>query len=81
MLLIKTQPVLLQVIYYRPDYPSIVQEFTWGFDDRVPELYRVHRFLNHWYQNIDAVIADILLSINEGPFTTYRSVNEFININ
>ena len=28
-------------------------------DDLVPEMPRVHKFLNFWYENIDAVISEI----------------------
>lgn len=83
MLIIKTKPVLLQVIYYLPDYPTILQEFTWGYDDRIPELVRTHKFLNHWKKNIDAVISEALISIssNNGRPSNWRSVDELLTLN
>lgn len=83
MLIIKTTPVLLQVIYYLPDYPTILQEFTWGYDDRVPEFAKTHSFLNHWKRNIDAVIAEALISIgnNHGQRPSWRSVDQVLSLN
>jgi uncharacterized protein Usg len=76
-----TRPVLLQVIYYNPDYPSILQEFTWGYDDILPELRRTHKFLNYWHRNIDAIIRDILLSIDEASPRRWRGVDTIISLN
>lgn len=42
-----------------PDYNSFVQEFVWQTKDVVPELYRVHKFLNYWHANIEATIQEI----------------------
>lgn len=80
-ILTNTRPVILQVIYYLPDYPSLLQEFTWGFDDRIPQLIRTHKFLNHWKTNIDAIIAEILISINNGPKKDWRAIDEIFNLN
>lgn len=76
----KVQPVLLQIIYHLPEHPSILQEFTWGFEDRIPQLVKTHKFLNHWRYNIDAIISEILISINNSPKTDWRSVDEILNL-
>ena len=64
MLIRQTQIVTLNIYYYRPDYSSIIQEFAWSFDDHVPELVRMHRFLNHWKNNIDAVVKEVLVGVS-----------------
>lgn len=65
MVRILTTPVLVtvNVTYYRPDYRSILNEFLCQFDDIPPELKRVHKFLNFWKENIDAVIHKIEIAI------------------
>jgi len=55
--------VLVNVTYYRPDFRSILQEFLWQTEDFVPEIPRVHKYLNHWKNNIDAVIKEVHVSI------------------
>ena len=81
MLIRVTQPVTLQILYYRPDYQHLLQEFMWGFDDLVPELVKTHRFLWHWKHNIQAVVAEVRLSINDRHYNTYMSVDEILSVN
>ena len=61
-MIIKIQPVVLRVYYWMPDYNNILQEFMWQLNDVVPEYPRVHRFLNHWHENIEAVIQTLEVS-------------------
>ena len=81
MLISTTKPVLLKVYYFIPEHPSLLQEFSWGFDDRIPELVRTHKFLHHWHKNIDAVISEVLISISGGYAKSYRSVDSIISLN
>ncbi len=76
-----TQIVTVNVIYYRPDYAHLLQEFVWSTEDQVPELYRVHKFLWHWKHNIHAVIKEIMLGVNDRPFQMYTSVDEILKLN
>lgn len=57
--------VSVNITYYMPDYPSIVQEFFWQTLDLTPEYPRIHRFLNFWQREIDAVIKEIQLCDSE----------------
>lgn len=81
MLIRSTKPVLLQVIYYMPSHPTILQEFTWGYEDLVPELVRTHRFLHHWKTNIQAVISEVMLSVADGHHRHWRSADSIIDFN
>lgn len=81
MIIRSTQTVSLNILYYRPDYTNLIQEFVWSFDDLVPELHRTHKFLWHWKNNVDAVIKEILLGINNSSYQTYRSVDDILRLN
>ena len=59
MVWIKKNVVTVDILYYMPDFNDIVQEFIWQTPDITPELPRVHKFLNHWHKNIDAVIKEV----------------------
>ena len=59
MIIIKNTIVTVNVLYWMPDYQNILQQFIWQTDDVRPEYPRVHKFLNYWYDNIDAVISEI----------------------
>lgn len=81
MVLLKNwQLVTIDIFYYRLDYRNLIQEFVWQTEDVVPELYRVHKFLNHWHKNIDAVVQEVQISINEKRYGSYRTVDEFFNM-
>lgn len=51
--------VTVHIIYYRLDYQNLIQEFLWQTHDLTPEIPRVHKFLNFWRDNIEAVIKEI----------------------
>ena len=59
MILIKNTIVTVSVFYWMPDYQNILQQFIWQTDDVRPEYPRVHKFLNYWHDNIEAVIEEI----------------------
>lgn len=54
-----------EVLYYMPDHPSLLQSFVWQTLDLAPEYPRIHRFLNFWRREIDAVIHSVRLASGE----------------
>ena len=70
MILIKNTIVTLNILYWLPDYTHILQEFTWQTLDVKPEYPRVHRFLNYWHDNIEAVISEV--NIADNYVTSYK---------
>ena len=65
VLIRKKHLVLVNVNYFLPDYVNLVQEFIWQTEDYVPKLPRVHKFLNYWHKEIDAVINEVSISYND----------------
>jgi len=59
MILRKKSLVTVDILYWMPDYRNVLQEFIWQTNDIIPEIPRVHKFLNFWNNNIDAVISEI----------------------
>ena len=53
--------VTVNVLYYMPDYQQIVNEFLWQTLDLRPRYPRVHRFLDYWHREIEAVIKEIII--------------------
>lgn len=51
--------VTIEVLYYLPDYTSLLNSYIWQTEDEIPYLPRIHRFLIYWQHNIDAVIKDV----------------------
>lgn len=58
-----------EVLYYLPDHPSLLQSFLWQTLDLAPKYPRIHRFLNFWKSEVDAVIHSVRLASGEtlGP--------------
>lgn len=54
-----------EVLYYMPDHPSLLQSFVWQTLDLAPEYPRIHRFLNFWRREIEAVIHSVRLASGE----------------
>jgi len=52
----------ITILYWRPDYRSLLQEFLWQTQDLPPEFPRMMKFLNHWRTRIDAVIHRVKLA-------------------
>ena len=51
-----------EVLYWLPDHPALLQRFLWQTLDLAPGYPRVHRFLDFWRGEIDAVIHSVTLS-------------------
>ena len=50
-----------EVLYYMPDHPALLQRFMWQTLDIAPDFPRVHRFLDFWRREIDAVIHSVTI--------------------
>ena len=59
MLIPKRVLITLDIFYYIPKHPTLISEFVLQDEDVYPTFQRAHRFLNHWKDNIDAVIKEI----------------------
>ena len=54
-----------EVLYYMPDHPALLQSFVWQTLDLAPTYPRIHRFLEFWRREIDAVIHSVELASGE----------------
>jgi len=66
MLLIKRRTLItLNIFYWMPDYESILQQLIWQTMDVKPKYPRVHKFLDHWHDNVDAKLSEIIIYDSE----------------
>lgn len=58
-----------EVLYYMPDHPVLLQSFVWQTLDLAPRYPRLHKFLDFWKSEIEAVIHSVRLASGEelGP--------------
>ena len=73
MVWIRKSLVTVDIYYYMPDYADIIQEFIWQTEDVTPEIPRVHKFLDYWKHNIDAIIKEI--NVSYADQSSYRSAS------
>ncbi len=64
MIIKRKKIITVDILYWMPDYNNILQQFIWQTADVRPEYPRVHRFLNYWHYNIEAVIEEINIADN-----------------
>ena len=72
-MIVLKEDIIVNVLYWMPDYNNILQQFIWQTEDVVPEYPRVHKFLNYWQENIEAVISEV--QIANCQTRSYRSVD------
>lgn len=54
-----------EVLYYMPDHPALLQSFVWQTLDLAPQYPRLHKFLEFWRAEIQAVIHSVRLATGE----------------
>lgn len=54
-----------EVLYYMPDHPALLQSFVWQTLDIAPAYPRIHKFLDFWKREIEAVIHSVTLASGE----------------
>lgn len=52
----------VQIYYYMPDHCHLLQEFLWQTVDHNPDFPRIHKFLDHWKNHVEARIQSVYLS-------------------
>ena len=71
----------VEISYYMPDYPSLLQTFVWQFYDEAPQYPELRRFLDHWRREIEAVVHSVRMNhaMLLGP-REWRAVDGFVTI-
>lgn len=72
----------IEVHYYLPDHPSLLQLFAFQQYDLAPRFPRLEAFLDHWRREIEAALHSIRIAHRHliGP-QEYRAVDGVIRIN
>lgn len=71
----------IQIHYYMPDHPSLLQQFLLQQYDLAPRFPELKRFLDFWRRDIDAVLHSVRIAHQKliGP-TEWRAVDGEISI-
>ena len=68
---------IAEIHYYMPDYPSLLQLFTWQEYDEAPDFPALRLFLEHWRRDLDATLHSVRVAHRRdiGP-PDWRSLDE-----
>lgn len=71
-----------EILYYRPDHPSLLQSFYWQTIDTAPRFPQLIAFLDHWRRDVRAMIHSIRVAHSDwsGP-TAFRSIDTLLRLN
>ncbi|WP_156255543.1 usg protein [Sandarakinorhabdus oryzae] len=71
----------VDINYWRPDHPRLLQTFSWQLYDLAPQFPELKRFLDHWKREIEATIHSVRVAHRDmlGP-PRWRNVDEVLSL-
>lgn len=71
----------IEIHYYMPDYPALLQMFAFQQYDVAPRFPLLHEFLDHWRSEVEAALHSIRVAHKHliGP-AEWRAVDGVISI-
>jgi uncharacterized protein Usg len=71
----------VDIAYWRPDHPGLLQQFSWQLYDLAPAFPELKRFLEYWRREIEATIHSIRVAHRGliGP-SQWRGVDEVLSL-
>lgn len=71
----------VEIHYYLPDHPSLLQQFIWQEYDLAPKFPVLRKFLDFWRRDIEAVLHSVRVAHSQliRP-TEWRAVDGEISI-
>jgi uncharacterized protein Usg len=72
----------VEIHYFMPDHPSLLQLFVWQEYDVAPRFPVLHEFLDHWRRDVDAALHSVRIAHKNliAP-AEWRAVDGIITIN
>jgi uncharacterized protein Usg len=50
-----------EILYHMPDYPELLQSFTWQLLDKPPRFPRLLDFLDYWQRGIEGPLHSVMV--------------------
>ncbi len=48
-----------EILYHMPDHPGLLQSFVWQEYDQAPDFPQLHKFLDFWRREIEALVHSV----------------------
>jgi len=58
--------VTAEIVYHRPDHPSLVQVYVWQELDLAPAYPELTRFLDFWQRELEGKLKEVVVA-GSGP--------------
>ena len=52
-----------EILYHRPDYPTLLQSYLWQEYDLVPRFPALNRFLQFWETKLDGRLHSVRVAV------------------
>jgi uncharacterized protein Usg len=51
-----------EILYYFPDYPTLLQQYVWQDYDSAPQFPCLRKFIDYWQQNLDGRVHSVRIA-------------------
>lgn len=51
-----------EILYYFPDYPTLLQQYLWQDYDQAPEFPSLRKFMQYWQQNLEGRLHSVRIN-------------------
>ena len=70
-----------EILYHMPDYPGVLQSFTWQHMDLAPSYPELRKFLAYWEENLDGPLHSVRVARADVMGAAgYRSADAWMQI-
>ena len=70
-----------EILYHMPDFPGVLQSFTWQHLDLAPDYPELRKFIAYWEENLDGPLHSVRVARADvmGP-EAYRAADAWVQI-
>lgn len=69
-----------EILYHMPDFPQLLQSYTWQEYDMAPDFPELKKFLNFWETTLDGALHSVTVASCEiiSPSEYHAPAGEFL---
>lgn len=70
-----------EILYHMPDFPGVLQSFTWQHMDLAPDYPELRRFLAYWEKNLEGPLHSVRVARQaDVGASAYQSADAWIRL-
>lgn len=72
---------IAEILYHLPDYPGVLQSFTWQHMDLAPQFPELRKFLCYWEENIEGPLHSVRVAHQDVISNSdYRAADSWLTL-